>query len=88
MFDDETGEVIITYQEKEAYFKPKATARNFIVRHLGKSVPGADLFTEEVFSDEVIDELDEKVIKPLFAFKSNDEDLNQFFEDEEMFDDE
>lgn len=81
IYDDE-GNELIDIQTKDAWFSPKKTARNYVIKHLGKTVPGADLFTEEVFTKEVLIELDEKVIKPLFSFKSNDEDLNSFFDEE------
>ena len=59
-FTDEEG--------KEVYFMAKETARNFICKHLGKGVPAKDLFTPQVFTREILEELDEKVIQPTFKF--------------------
>lgn len=55
-------------------------ANTFAVKHLGKVVKGANLFTKEVFTDEIIDILDEKVIKKTFELP----DVGDFDEDEEL----
>lgn len=60
------------------YFVGKETARNYVVRHLGTTVDLPNLFTGRVFTLEVLKELDEKVIKPNFAFQGGDEDLTMF----------
>ena len=51
------------------YAFPMDTARSLVTRHLGQ-VPLADLFTDKVFTREVLEELDEKVIKPTFSLPS------------------
>ena len=48
------------------YAFPKLTARTLVVKHEGGEVPLAELFTERVFTPEVLKNLDEKVIKPTF----------------------
>lgn len=48
------------------YFYPRATARNFVVRHLGTTIPASELFTPRVLTEEVLRELDETTIKPTF----------------------
>jgi len=58
----ETGE----FTDKRWYFYPKPTARSVVVRHLNKKVPAKELFTPEVITDELLRELDENAIKPLF----------------------
>lgn len=50
----------------EIQFEPSESAQNWCVRHLGKSIPSSKLFSSEVFTNEVLKELDEKVIKPHF----------------------
>lgn len=50
------------------YVKPSIQAKNYIVRHNGAEVPIREFFTSKLFTDEVLKELDEKVIKPLFKF--------------------
>ena len=43
-----------------------ATCTTFAVKHLGKTVKGSGVFKSEVFTDEILRLLDEKVIKPMF----------------------
>jgi RecA/RadA recombinase len=50
------------------YFVPRETARNFIVKHLGKGVSPYDLFTEEVFNHDVLTQINEKKIKGKFSY--------------------
>jgi recombination protein RecA len=56
--------------DDEFYFFPKETARNYIIRHNGDVVPLKEIFTSRVFTDEVIDQLDENVIRPKFKYSS------------------
>ena len=62
----------------------KITARNYIIRHNGDVVPWREIFTNKVFIEPVLDELDKNVIIPKFKYSSlaeveNDElsDLEQ-----------
>jgi RecA/RadA recombinase len=50
------------------WFYPKETARNYIVKHLGKGVTANELFTEEVWTQEVLEQINEKCIKPKFSY--------------------
>jgi RecA/RadA recombinase len=50
------------------YFIPKETARNYIVKHLGRGVPAQEIFTEEVWSHEILTQINEKCIKPKFSY--------------------
>ena len=59
-FTSEDGEVV--------YFQPKETARNYIVKHLGRGVSIGELFTGKVFTKEVLTDINEKKIKPKFAY--------------------
>ena len=52
------------------YFLPKAAARNFIIKFNGDVVPWREIFTDRVFTDSVIDELDKHVIQPKFKYSS------------------
>lgn len=52
--------------EQDRYFEDKPTARSLAVRHLGGTVPPAELFTAKVITDDILHELDEKVIKKHF----------------------
>lgn len=65
--DKETGEV------KVKYFMPKETARGYVVKHLGMSVPTNKIHSSAVFTPEVLKELDEKVIKPIYTLPSKAE---------------
>jgi len=67
--DEETGEIT----EQDLVFVAKATAKTFAVRHLGKNVAPKELFTEKVFTHDVLKQLDDNAIKPYFAFPSKEE---------------
>ncbi len=54
--------------KKELVFKPSATAQRWGVKHLGKTVASTELFTPEVFTMDVLKQLDENVIKDKFKF--------------------
>jgi len=54
--------------KKEMIFKPNASATRWGVKHLGKTVASTELFTERVFTKEVLEQLDVKVIKDKFKF--------------------
>jgi RecA/RadA recombinase len=52
------------------YARPKDTSRNLVCKHLGGEVPLAELYTEKVFTEEVLHQLDENVIKSTFMLPS------------------
>lgn len=52
------------------YFLPKETARNYIIRHNGDIVPWREIFTDKIFIDPVLDELDKNIIIPKFKYSS------------------
>jgi RecA/RadA recombinase len=54
--------------KKELVFKPSASSTRWGVRHLGKTVASTELFTEKVFTMEVLQQLDANVIKDKFKF--------------------
>jgi RecA/RadA recombinase len=64
------------------YFYPKETARNYIVRHLGRGVSAQELFTDAVWTQEVLSEINEKCIKPKFSYGT---DSNEIPEIEDYF---
>ena len=76
---------------KDVYFQPKAAARNYINKWTGEKIPWREIFTNKVFTDKVIDELDENVIKPMFKYGSIDEiiddEMNELNEMEEEISD-
>jgi RecA/RadA recombinase len=52
--------------KKEMIFKPNASSTRWGVKHLGKTVASTELFTPDVFTKDVLKQLDENVIKPKF----------------------
>ena len=69
------------YQGETKYFVPRETARNYIVKHLGKGVPANELFTPEVWTEEVLQLINEKCIKPKFSYgiDSAENEVEQIF---------
>lgn len=52
--------------KKEMVFKPNASSTRWGVKHMGKTIASTELFTAEVFTEDVLRQLDENVIKPKF----------------------
>lgn len=53
-------------EDTKFYAYPKDTARSLVCRHLGGEIPIKELYTEKVFTQEILKELDENIIKPTF----------------------
>lgn len=72
------------FEGNDIWFFPKDTARNYIVKHLGDSVPAKDLFTDKVWTEEVLQQINEKCIKLKFSYGLNesDEDVSAFLEED------
>ena len=70
---------------KEMVFTPNASSTRWAIKHLGKTVTSSQLFTPEIFTDEVLKQLDEAVIKPHFILPdiSKDDILSAFDDVEE-----
>jgi RecA/RadA recombinase len=64
------------------YAKPSIQAKNYIVRHNGDEVPVKEFFSPRLFTDTVLKELDEKVIKPTFKFPETQDGINALENDE------
>lgn len=71
------------FEGKKYWFWPKATARNFVVRHLGTTIKPSELFSPKVFDEETLKELDENIIKPTFMLP----DVNDIYDIEDIVDD-
>lgn len=56
--------------------------RKIVVRHLGEKLPISELFTTKVFTKEVLQKLDDELIKPSFELPSqgSDEDIDEFLQ--------
>ena len=65
---DKTTVYSFDYQGETKYFIPRETARNYIIKHLGKGIPANELFTPEVWTPEVLQMINEKCIKPKFSY--------------------
>ena len=52
--------------EKRWYFWPKDTARSIVVKHLSAKLPAKEMFTPEVITEDILRQIDENEIKPLF----------------------
>jgi RecA/RadA recombinase len=52
------------------YVESRATSKWLVCKHIGEEIPLGELFTEKVFTEGVLRELDEKVIKPTFMLPS------------------
>lgn len=52
------------------YVESRATSKWLVCKHLEGEIPLSELFTEKVFTQDVLKELDEKMIKPTFMLPS------------------
>jgi hypothetical protein len=70
---------------KEMVFTPNASSTRWAIKHLGKTVTSSQLFTPEIFTDDVLKQLDEAVIKPHFILPdiAKDDILSAFDDVEE-----
>lgn len=71
--DEIVGNTITETQPVKYYVKPSNQARNFIIKWTGDEVPTREFFTKRVFTDKVLAELEENVIKPTFKYASFEE---------------
>lgn len=61
---------------------PKASARNWICKHLDETVPNSEFFTDKVFTREVLEKIDKK-IHSLFNYNTEVEmDFDSIMEDD------
>jgi len=67
------------------YYLPKKLGKSYVLRHSGALVPVKEFFTAKLFTREVLEELDEKVIKPTFKFPETQDEID-LLETEELGD--
>ena len=67
--------------EEVFYFEGKETSRTIAVRHLADSIKPNELFTAKIITQEVLKELDEKIIKKTFMLPNINE-INELEDDE------
>lgn len=75
------GKLEVDKKTGEMKFEGNESSPRWAVKHLGKTVPSTQIFSPEVFTDEVLKAIDEKVIGPHFRLP----DLFDEKEFEEMF---
>lgn len=70
------------WQGQTMYAQEKDTARTLVCKHLGE-IPLSELYTPRVFTDEILHQLDDNIIKKTFMLPSIEslEDLAQVTED-------
>ena len=64
------------------YFLPKKLGKSYVIRHSGELVPLKDFFTGKLFTNDVLKELDAKVIKPTFKFPETQAEIDLLENDE------
>ena len=60
------------FEGQTLYCQEKDTARGIVVKHLGRQVSFIDFFSDIVFTQEFLEELNENVIKPAFQLPNQD----------------
>jgi hypothetical protein len=65
------------------YFMPGKLAKNYINRHNGDEIPVKEFFSARLFTDPVLKELDENIIKPTFKFPETQDEIDSL-ENEEL----
>jgi recombination protein RecA len=58
------------------YFLPKKLGKTYLIRHNGDEVPVKEFFSARLFTQEVLTELDERVIKPTFKFPETQDGID------------
>ena len=64
--EDEKTKKMIQVPNDKVWVEVRPTATTLVVKHAGGEVPLIQLFTDKVFTQAVLEELDEKIIKPTF----------------------
>ena len=65
--DSEKAKIhVFDFNGETMYAEERSTARGIIVKRLGKQVSFIDFWSDKVFTQEYLEELNEKVIHPLF----------------------
>ncbi|WQJ54370.1 MAG: UvsX-like recombinase [Vetruanivirus porcinprimi] len=79
--DSEKAKIhVFDFNGETMYAEERSTARGIIVKRLGKQVSFIDFWSDKVFTQEYLEELNEKVIHPLFQLP----DQNSFADIKEI----
>lgn len=75
--------------EYEYIADESSNPKTFAIKHLGKTIKAGQLFTSEVFTEDILKQLDELVIRPMFELPNiiESDNVGDFFEDYEEEDD-
>ena len=79
-----SGEIILVKKlNDKVWAEPRDTARTLICKHLGGEIAIEELYTDKVFTKEILHELDENIIKKTFMLPSIEslEDLAEVADD-------
>lgn len=57
-------------KEDRKVCKPQSTSNQYCVKHLNRCVNFEQLFNKTVFNDDILKTIDEKIIKPLFQYRT------------------
>ena len=84
MSENEQSKVHVwEFNGEKKYAIDKDTARTLVVKHLGGTVPIKDFFSDQIWTEDVLRELDENTMRPTFELPSIDE-LSKIDEIDEM----
>jgi RecA/RadA recombinase len=75
--DDKEKYIPFEVNGEKFYFLPKATARNYILRHSGEEVPLRQLFSEKVWTQDALKELDKNVVIPKYKYSTVQDVLDE-----------
>lgn len=64
------GENYLPSRKIKLYAFPKDTSRSLVCKHLGGEIPISELYSDKVFTQDVLQQLDDKIIKPTFQLPS------------------
>jgi len=64
------------HEGKNLVFYPKETGTKFVIKHLGDAIQANKLFTKEVFTQEVLEMINEKCIKPRFSYGTGEDAIS------------
>jgi RecA/RadA recombinase len=80
--EDQNTCIPFTVDEINYWFLPKDKAHNYVLKHSGELVPLKELFTDKIWTPEVLKELDKNVIQPKYKYSTVqdviEEEMNDF----------
>lgn len=83
-FDERTDGSQLIVEKDNQVCMPNPTSADWVVRHLNRTVKDANFFCKEVFNENVLKELDEKIIVPSFSYRSSYENMDGTLSEEDI----